>query len=318
MQFNWQQSWRHSLAAVALFSVLGSPNVPAAELGLPVELLAGSMDEAAPQDAGDQQDAKHAAAIREKLERLAAHIDELKRDGRIDEAEKLGREADDLKAILGKLADRQKLLILKEGKKAELLDGKGKKAADSIDALHERLRQLEDENAKLRAALGIKGSGVVEKGREDKERAIKEQYEKLLKEKADPNKFAKDKHDIEPEQAQILFEKALREYSKTGDLGMLRKQDLREKLERLTEDRAKLKELGRADEAEKLEANYRKLAEAFAKERADLHDKSFGSLAPELGAMIKELREEVNRLRHEVSELRQMVNEGGEPKQLKK
>jgi hypothetical protein len=310
MQFTLQQSWRRSLAAVALFSVLGNGTAPAAGLDLPIDLLVGPIDEAAAQDGDDESgdDAKRAAAIREKLERLAAHIEQLRQHGKIDEAEELSQEGRELKVILQKITSGQKARIAKEHKK-EWGDAMGKKFAESIVGLRERLKQLEEENSKLRAAL----MGQSERGREEKEQALRELHEKLLEEKPDLPK-----EEI-LERARIHIERARNEWPKEEFYIRLKESAaIREKLEALAEHKEKL-----AGEAEKLEADKRKLAkvaESIAKEKLahPEFDKSFGPHAYEMADMLKQLRAEVSSLRHEVAELRDMVKQSGDAKDLKK
>jgi hypothetical protein len=314
MRLSLKQSWRQSLAAVALFCVIGDGNAPAAGTPMPDELLLGFVYDPAIQKEGDepsrQEASKHAQAIRQKLQQVDERIEELKQNGKLDEAEKLSAEKQELKAALEKL-NTARSRIVKQSKRTDA-DTKGKESLDSIDALRERMKQLEEENAKLRKALADTKSrnipGGAEKGREDIERAHKELLE--LHEK-----LSKDHHDRakkeEFDTARSLLERANDELAGAARQKAL--VPLQEKLQQLGEEKAKLKGKGRLDDVEKVEGEMRKLAEVaekVAKVRGEDYPKLSGIHVQDLGAVLKELREEVSQLRNEVAELRHIVKEG--------
>lgn len=325
MQMALHQSWRQSLAAAALFGVFGvgdaslSGTAAAADNS---EEPAISIPE--PQKDSEKEAAqKHARAIAEKLKAMQAQMDDLKQAGKNEELEKLARESRELKAMLEKLGD-----IAAKDDPPVL---RRKIQVDSIDALRERLEQLEAENMKLRRALEEtkRNADEVSAGRGDLERARKELHDKILR--------SAHEQSGDSEKARAVYEKLMRDYedqAKSAEWAAKAKEMLtvKEKIERLAAEQSKLVEKGRGEEADKIKQQIRELMEAAEKSKAkfstdtlspkakDVGDKVFkskgdmqsaGRQSEEFVAMLKDLRDEVSRLRNEVTELRQLVKEGG-------
>jgi beta-lactamase regulating signal transducer with metallopeptidase domain len=310
MRLTLQQSWHRSLAAAAVFSVFGAGNAAPAAVIHPIEALAGAVHDPEAQKKLDMEReaaVKHAQAIKEKLERVHDRIQELKEAGKFEEAEKVAHEARDLKAVLEKLSEHGKAHTIKIHKQALESDSKGDKSSGSIEALHERLKQLEAENAKLRAALAGKAAGHDDM--ELKHKHLKELHEKLGKAPELFKKEEADKVKMLEKERRVRLEELL---AKQPDSAAIR-----EKLERAAEEVAKLKEKGHMDKAEAVEAERRKLSEVLEKIGRVKEQDGQKSVAPhvqEMGAMLKELREEVMRLRKEVTEIRHWVNENRDAK----
>jgi uncharacterized phage infection (PIP) family protein YhgE len=283
MRLTLHQSWRQSLAAVALVTMFGNGGAPAA--AMPNELLLGYNYEPAQKEHSDTHEMdEHAHAIKQKLAAIEKLIRDHEEKGDLEETKKLYAGQQELRAALEKIAAARSA-----AKASNKLDaGAKEKRPLDVDALHERLKQLEAENAKLRTALkelGRKSSGGEE--------------EKL----ADVNRYRRE--------LSQMHEKLMKEHhADQKDLPLLH-----EKLKQVAEERDKLKMKEKLADDARLHQEMRKLAESAEKVRAEEHHQKMAVVhSQEFVAMLKELREEVTRLRNEVSDLRKMVRDGGDSK----
>jgi beta-lactamase regulating signal transducer with metallopeptidase domain len=310
MEMTLQKSWRNSLVAAAL-STFGTGLAPA----MAAPLDSPSDPSAVAQKDGDDS-ARRAQEIKEKLMHIDRVMSELKSAGRDEELEQVAKEAREMKLVLEKLARAQGFEKIARVKEKEPF--KTKISSDDTDELRARLKKLEHENAELREALADykrKLADPKQGNREDLERVHKELMEMVKKEHVDLEK----KQDLEKA---LLFDKMKRlhmdeqQQKKFEEDGKAKElHGLHEKMELVARARAKLLNDGQAEEAEKLEADLKKMgvvAEKIAKARMDGEPKKVPAPNQEMTAMFRELREEVSKLRNEVAELRKAVKDGGD------
>ena len=319
-----RSSWRQSFAAVALTGVLSfSPAAEAAPpAGDPTVAAAAALQKDGDGEKKSQDDRDAAVAkLKDRLTAIDREVRELQAAGKGDAAEKLAAEARELKAHLDKLRGdtgekkpvgdtgekKPEALRDKDDKKPESRRDKGDKKPDAsadkkpdpkveyikypagpTDELRERLKKLEEENAKLREQLGDKG----DKGSRDLKKTSVE-FD-LKSKKTDATQANEKLKALEQEIAELL---------KAG------KKEEAEKLRRAVEDGQK-KTPDKSDVKKEAAEYYKKLVD---KEGKSLPPQT-ASGSPELAVMLKELREEVSRLRNEVAELRKMVKGDNSPK----
>lgn len=327
----FRQSWRHSLVAIALVSVFGSVET-AALADDPVDLKQKQLE--AEERAKEARAAKkereevERAEAKEQLQALEREIDELRKAGKLDAAEKLMREFKERAAALDKSAKvREKIYASKE--------------VQDLDKLHAHLKELEGENHRLRELLRDTVGGMRGKPLDLKDRHVIYGEEREVKGKkyADPTAAVYEKlKAIESELAQQLKAGHVKEAKQLEEAAAeLRKhaesfpskdaqpkkhvvnERSRAQVEELKAMIEKLQAAGQREQAEEVARKLQELNYALTyeskKEGFDKKDQPQPTAASyeKMVHVVAELQQQVNRLGAEVAELRRALKETKEP-----